>query len=92
MSEYDDLPVRHNEDRLNLAMMDDVRIKLDPRTADDPHTKAHLLLQARRVSQLKKHGILLLRKCVIFKKLAVLSSLQWSRRTWAGFPYRSATT
>jgi activating signal cointegrator complex subunit 3 len=43
--EYDELPVRHNEDKLNAAMARGVRYPVDIRTADDPHTKAHLLLQ-----------------------------------------------
>jgi hypothetical protein len=46
-AEYDDLPVRHNEDALNLALSAHVRFPTDARTADDPHTKANLLLQAR---------------------------------------------
>ena len=46
-AEYDELPVRHNEDKLNLALAGEVRLRTDPRAADDPHTKANLLLQAR---------------------------------------------
>ncbi|GAB4820015.1 hypothetical protein N2152v2_007061 [Parachlorella kessleri] len=45
-SEYDELPVRHNEDRLNTVMAGQVRWPTDTRTSDDPHTKAVLLLQA----------------------------------------------
>ena len=45
-AEYDELPVRHNEDKLNLALARDVRLPTDPRAADDPHTKANALLQA----------------------------------------------
>ncbi|MEW5302418.1 MAG: hypothetical protein WDW36_005207 [Sanguina aurantia] len=44
--EYDELPVRHNEDKLNVALAREVRYAVDTRTADDPHTKANLLLQA----------------------------------------------
>lgn len=44
--EYDELPVRHNEDKLNAALAQDVRLRVDPRSVDDPHTKANLLLQA----------------------------------------------
>lgn len=44
--EYDELPVRHNEDKLNAAMARGCRFPVDARTADDPHTKAQLLLQA----------------------------------------------
>ncbi|KAL6761039.1 Sec63 domain-containing protein [Haematococcus lacustris] len=46
VAEYDELPVRHNEDKLNAAMISSSRFPPDPRTADDPHTKASLLLQA----------------------------------------------
>ncbi|PRW32956.1 activating signal cointegrator 1 complex subunit 3 isoform B [Chlorella sorokiniana] len=45
-AEYDELPVRHNEDRLNVVLNQSVRWPADSRTADDPHTKANLLLQA----------------------------------------------
>ncbi len=45
MSEFDELPVRHNEDKLNAAMSRTVRFPVDARTCDDPHTKANLLLQ-----------------------------------------------
>eukprot|EP00887_Chlorella_sp_A99_P000213 scaffold13.g213.t1 len=45
-AEYDELPVRHNEDRLNTVLAGQVRWPVDTRTADDPHTKANLLLQA----------------------------------------------
>jgi activating signal cointegrator complex subunit 3 len=45
-SEYDDLPVRHNEDKLNEQLAEDVPFKVDPRTLDSPHTKTFLLLQA----------------------------------------------
>ncbi|KAK9868384.1 hypothetical protein WJX84_004044 [Apatococcus fuscideae] len=44
--EYDELPVRHNEDQLNTTLCGLVRFPPDARTADDPHTKANLLLQA----------------------------------------------
>ena len=43
--EYDELPVRHNEDQLNTTLCGLVRFPPDARTADDPHTKANLLLQ-----------------------------------------------
>eukprot|EP01117_Protostelium_nocturnum_P007948 TRINITY_DN2836_c0_g2_i3.p1 TRINITY_DN2836_c0_g2~~TRINITY_DN2836_c0_g2_i3.p1 ORF type:complete len:1451 (-),score=559.69 TRINITY_DN2836_c0_g2_i3:47-4399(-) len=45
-AEYSELPVRHNEDRLNESLANDVKIKVDKRTLDSPHTKANLLLQA----------------------------------------------
>lgn len=47
VSEFDELPVRHNEDKLNAAMSRTVRFPVDARTCDDPHTKANLLLQVR---------------------------------------------
>mmetsp|Transcript_13654 Transcript_13654/g.49673 ORF Transcript_13654/g.49673 Transcript_13654/m.49673 type:complete len:2207 (-) Transcript_13654:489-7109(-) len=45
-SEFDELPVRHNEDKLNAALAESVYLPVDVRTADDPHTKANLLFQA----------------------------------------------
>lgn len=44
-AEYDELPVRHNEDKLNAALSAEVRFPIDIHSADDPHTKANLLLQ-----------------------------------------------
>eukprot|EP00195_Chlamydomonas_chlamydogama_P008421 CAMPEP_0202910650 /NCGR_PEP_ID=MMETSP1392-20130828/52608_1 /ASSEMBLY_ACC=CAM_ASM_000868 /TAXON_ID=225041 /ORGANISM="Chlamydomonas chlamydogama, Strain SAG 11-48b" /LENGTH=252 /DNA_ID=CAMNT_0049600813 /DNA_START=52 /DNA_END=807 /DNA_ORIENTATION=+ len=49
--EYDELPVRHNEDKINASMARGVRLPVDSRTADDPHTKANLLLQAHMSRQ-----------------------------------------
>ena len=45
-TEFSQLPVRHNEDKLNTTMAHDARLKVDMRTMDSPHTKANLLLQA----------------------------------------------
>lgn len=45
VAEYDELPVRHNEDKINTALSGDVRWPTDSKSADDPHTKANLLLQ-----------------------------------------------
>ena len=45
VAEYDELPVRHNEDKVNAALSETVRWPVDSRTVDDPHTKANLLLQ-----------------------------------------------
>ena len=47
--EYDELPVRHNEDKLNTTLCGLVRFSPDVSTADDPHTKANLLLQVSTV-------------------------------------------
>lgn len=47
-SEYSELPVRHNEDLLNAKLATQVRWGCQDlvKTADDPHTKANLLLQS----------------------------------------------
>jgi len=44
--EYDQLPVRHNEDQMNAELASNVPIQVDCYTYDNPHTKSHLLLQA----------------------------------------------
>lgn len=44
--EYAELPVRHNEDKINADLSNDVPIKVNPYSFDNPHTKCHLLLQA----------------------------------------------
>ena len=49
-AEYDELPVRHNEDKVNAELARAVVAAggwpVDARAADDPHVKAELLLQA----------------------------------------------
>ena len=44
--EYDEMPVRHNEDKVNEEMASTLPIRLPSYTYDSPHTKVHLLLQA----------------------------------------------
>ena len=45
-TEYNELPVRHNEDALNADLAKLVPMEVNQYTYDDPHTKALLLLQA----------------------------------------------
>lgn len=45
-SEYDELPVRHNEENYNEALSGRVRYMVDKNALDDPHVKANLLFQA----------------------------------------------
>ena len=46
-AEFDEVPVRHNEDKVDAALAKEVRWRLPPGMAmDDPHAKANLLLQA----------------------------------------------
>lgn len=45
-SEYDELPVRHNEENLNEALSTRVPYLVDDQHLDDPHVKANLLFQA----------------------------------------------
>ncbi|KDD76083.1 Sec63 Brl domain-containing protein, partial [Helicosporidium sp. ATCC 50920] len=45
-AEFDQLPVRHNEDKLNAELAKAVRWPPPPQALDDPHAKASLLLQA----------------------------------------------
>ncbi|KAI5331061.1 hypothetical protein L3X38_021187 [Prunus dulcis] len=45
-SEYNELPVRHNEENYNEALSERVRYKVDKDRLDDPHVKANLLFQA----------------------------------------------
>ena len=47
VAEYDELPVRHNEDKLNMTLSGTVRFPIKERDADDPHAKAKLLLQVQ---------------------------------------------
>lgn len=44
--EFDELPVRHNEDLLNGELAKECPLRVAESTLDDPHTKAFLLLQA----------------------------------------------
>jgi len=45
-SEFDELPVRHNEEHVNAQMALELPWQVDERLMDSPHTKAVLLLQA----------------------------------------------
>ncbi|KAM1340459.1 hypothetical protein ACFX2H_038850 [Malus domestica] len=45
-SEYNELPVRHNEENYNGALAERVRYRVDKDRLDDPHIKANLLFQA----------------------------------------------
>uniref|UniRef100_A0A1J3K0M4 RNA helicase n=1 Tax=Noccaea caerulescens TaxID=107243 RepID=A0A1J3K0M4_NOCCA len=45
-SEYDELPVRHNEENYNKTLSEKVRYPVDMNHLDDPHVKANLLFQA----------------------------------------------
>ena len=45
-TEFAEVPVRHNEDRINAQLAQEVRWPLPkPWGPDSPHAKAHLLLQ-----------------------------------------------
>uniref|UniRef100_A0A1D1YQG8 RNA helicase n=1 Tax=Anthurium amnicola TaxID=1678845 RepID=A0A1D1YQG8_9ARAE len=46
VSEYDELPVRHNEENYNAALSEKVPYIVDTNHLDDPHVKANLLFQA----------------------------------------------
>ena len=45
-TEFSEFPVRHNEDKLNAELANDVPLKVNPYTLDSPHTKCNLILQA----------------------------------------------
>ena len=45
-SEFDELPVRHNEEHVNAQMARELPWRVDEKACDSPHVKAQLLLQA----------------------------------------------
>ncbi|GAB4846226.1 activating signal cointegrator 1 complex subunit [Ancistrocladus abbreviatus] len=45
-SEYNELPVRHNEENYNAVLTEKVPYMVDKNRLDDPHVKANLLFQA----------------------------------------------
>jgi len=45
-SEFDELPVRHNEEHVNAQMATELPWEVDKQAFDSPHVKANLLLQA----------------------------------------------
>jgi activating signal cointegrator complex subunit 3 len=45
VSEYSELPVRHNEDILNEELSKNCPLEVSANTYNSPHTKVHLLLQ-----------------------------------------------
>lgn len=44
--EYEEMPVRHNEDAMNCELAKNCPIEVNAYTYDSPHTKTHLLFQA----------------------------------------------
>ena len=44
-SEFDELPVRHNEEHVNAQMARELPWRVDEASCDSPHVKAQLLLQ-----------------------------------------------
>ncbi|XP_071957193.1 activating signal cointegrator 1 complex subunit 3-like [Antedon mediterranea] len=44
--EFNELPVRHNEDGINSELAKKLPLEVNQHSFDDPHTKAHLLFQA----------------------------------------------
>ncbi|PBJ73680.1 ATP-dependent RNA helicase [Trypanosoma cruzi cruzi] len=44
--EFNELPVRHNEDKLNLVLSQSLPFPINPNSAESPHVKAFLLFQA----------------------------------------------
>jgi activating signal cointegrator complex subunit 3 len=48
-AEFDELPVRHNEDNLNRTLSGNVPYPVDQHHLDDPHVKANLLFQVHMV-------------------------------------------
>merc|ERR1711988_113520 len=44
--EYDELPVRHNEELLNESLSEELQCEDEFTAFDDPHVKANLLLRA----------------------------------------------
>ncbi|ESL11076.1 RNA helicase [Trypanosoma rangeli SC58] len=44
--EFNELPVRHNEDKLNLVLSQSLPLSINPNNAESPHVKAFLLFQA----------------------------------------------
>jgi activating signal cointegrator complex subunit 3 len=46
VKEYEELPVRHNEDRMNAELNSAMRWPVDTASFDSPFTKTHLLLQS----------------------------------------------
>merc|ERR1712000_218198 len=45
-SEFENIPMRRREDRALSQMVKHMPIKVDASTINEPHTKAHLLLQS----------------------------------------------
>lgn len=44
--EFNELPVRHNEDKLNVTLSQTLPLPINPNNAESPHVKAFLLFQA----------------------------------------------
>lgn len=46
VAEFAELPVRHNEDKMNEGLAPKMKFPLDSQSYDSPHTKTNILLQA----------------------------------------------
>ncbi|RNF21010.1 activating signal cointegrator 1 complex subunit 3 [Trypanosoma conorhini] len=44
--EFNEMPVRHNEDKLNLMLSESLPLPINPNNAESPHVKTFLLFQA----------------------------------------------
>ena len=72
-SEYDELPVRHNEDKLNEELSKQVVWPADVYMMDDPHTKANLLLQVIYILSLSLSVCALIHFSLLFTSLSLCS-------------------
>ncbi|PIK56649.1 putative activating signal cointegrator 1 complex subunit 3 [Apostichopus japonicus] len=74
--EYEDLPVRHNEDSTNSTLASKLPLPVNEHTYDNPHTKTHLLLQAHfSREQLPMSDYLTDTKSVLDQAIRVLQAM-----------------
>ena len=74
--EFDEIPVRHNEDNMNEGLAKLVPYPVDPKTFDSPHTKTYLLLQAHcERSMLPIRDYLTDTKIVLESSIRIISGL-----------------
>jgi hypothetical protein len=50
VKEFEEFPVRHNEDKLNAELSREVPFKVNEYNLESPHTKVNLLLQVSKLA------------------------------------------
>ena len=56
-AEFEELPVRHNEDKINMELAEQLPLETDLRSLDSPHTKVSRTSQFVRLSLTRRQAV-----------------------------------